>query len=128
MSLKKVNNEACPGLILSNHASNRYGEILGTFRSLRDLNVIAGLSCDSGRIGSRRTVVDIRKAGFDGVKFRNDHLVIRLIQPADTMTLEQVIADCANDFGKKATLEKLVNLASTELLAKKDQLVKYMVT
>ena len=37
MSLKKFNNEACPGLILSNHASNRYGEILGTFRSLRDL-------------------------------------------------------------------------------------------
>ncbi len=35
------------------------------------------------------------------------------------MTLEQVIADCANDSRKKATLEKLVNLASTELLAKK---------
>jgi hypothetical protein len=76
------------------------------------------IGCRSGQEKSP-FVEGLRKAGFDGVKFRNDHLVIRLIQPADTMTLEQVIADCANDSGKKATLEKLVNLASTELLAKK---------
>jgi hypothetical protein len=119
MSFKKGYNIACPGLILSNHTSNRYGEVVGTFRSLNDLTVIVGLK------GKRRgqvtcpTVKDLRNAGFDGVKFRNDHLVVRLIQPADTMSLEQVIADCANDSGKKATLEKLVNLASTELLAKK---------
>ena len=85
--------------------------------------MIVGLSYCGGTRGQEKcpSVVGLRKAGFDGVKFRNDNLVICLIQPADTMTLEQVIADCANDSGKKATLEKLVNLASTELLAKKDQ-------
>ena len=41
------------GLILSNHAFNRSGEILGTFRSRRDLTVIVGLSCGSGTIGCR---------------------------------------------------------------------------
>ncbi len=62
MSLKKVNTKACPGLILSNHAFNRYGEILGTFRSQRDLSEIVGLSCGGGTIGT--SVVGLSKAGF----------------------------------------------------------------
>jgi len=82
-----------------------------------------GLNSLLGIVGGRRsnfpTTEDLRKAGLDGVKFRNDLFVIHLIQPADTMTMEQFTAVCENDPGKKAALDKLVNLASTELLEKK---------
>jgi hypothetical protein len=112
MSLKKVNNQACPCLILSN-PTNSHGEILGAFRTITDL-----LKRIGGRFEDFPKVAELRKAGLAGIPIRNNHLVVRMFLPSDIMTPEQVITDCGNDPSKKTTLDELLGLALTAAVAK----------
>ena len=99
-SLKQVNNQACPCLILSN-STNSHGEILGACRTITDLRRRIG-----GKFEDIPKVAELRKAGLDGIPICNNHLVLRLFLPSDIMTPEQVIADCGNDPSKKTTLDE----------------------
>jgi hypothetical protein len=112
-SLKQVNNQACPCLILSN-STNSHGEILGACRTITDLRRRIG-----GKFEDIPKVAELRKAGLDGIPICNNHLVLRLFLPSDIMTPEQVIADCGNDHSKKTNLDELLRWASTEYHAKR---------
>jgi hypothetical protein len=105
--LKSYSKEACPCLILSN-PTNSHGEILGAYRSIRDL-----LSRIGGKFEDIPKVVELCKAGLAGIPIRNNHLVVRMYLPSDVMSPEQVIADCENDPSKKTTLDELLGLALT---------------
>jgi hypothetical protein len=65
MSLKKVNNQACPCLILSN-PTNSQGEILGACRIKTDLLRTVGGKCDD-----IPKVAQLHKAGLDGILLCN---------------------------------------------------------
>ena len=108
VSLKSYITEACPCLILSNPTDNQ-DEILGAYQSKNELLSIVGGRCDN-----IPKVAELRNAGLDGIPIRNNHLVVHILLPSDIMSLEQVIADCGNDPSKKTTLDKLLELASTE--------------
>jgi hypothetical protein len=105
--LKSYSKEACPCLILSN-PTNSHGEILGAYRSIRDL-----LSRIGGKFEDIPKVFELCKAGLAGIPIRNNHLVVRMYLPSDVMSPEQVIADCENDPSKKTTLDELLGLALT---------------
>ena len=128
-SLKQVNSQACPCLILLNH-TNSHGEILGACRTIADLCIRIG-----GRAEDLPKVAELRKAGLDRIPIHNNHLVLCMFLPSDIITPEQVIADCGNDPSKKTTLDELLRLALTAGLAKRTNAleiwnrgVKYMVT
>ncbi len=63
-------------------------------------------------------VNELRKTALDGVPYRNNCLIICLLQPSDILTLEQVITNCEKDPSKKTTLDELIGLAKTELAVK----------
>jgi hypothetical protein len=107
VSLKSYCREACPCLILSN-PTNSHGEILGAFRSVRDLLKRIGGKCEN-----IPKVAELHTAGLAGIPIRNNHLVVRMFLPSDVMSPKQVIADCENDPSKKTTLDELVGLALT---------------
>ena len=107
-SIKNNSGNACPGLIISNH-SDSYGEILGAFRTIRQLTEMVGTS--SGFI----QVDELKNAGLDGIPIRMDTFRVRLIHPSDSMTLEQVITNCDGDPRKKIIFDRLNALAKEEV-------------
>jgi hypothetical protein len=113
--LKSYSRKACPCLILSNPTNNSHAEILGAFRSISDLYK---------RIGGNQInipkVAELRTAGLAGIPIRNNQLVVRMFLPSDITTPEQVITDCGNDPSKKTTLDKLLGLALTAGLVKRN--------
>ncbi len=88
-SIKKNSRNACPGLILSNH-SDSHGEILGAFRSIRQLTEMVGASYHyvGASIHNLPGVDALKNAGLDGIPIQNGNFVVRLFQPSDPMTLE----------------------------------------